>query len=104
VVPVASAVQAVPTYLDQVNTPTMARGAKLHDQVFARIKELGCSHIRYLHWYTTHRLSYLSASKPPRLLKWVLLTQGPNVDLIPAAAPPRQGQDQLGLQSDRPTC
>jgi hypothetical protein len=103
-VPVASAVQAVPTYLDQVNTPTMARGAKLHDQVFARIKELGCSHIRYLHWYTTHRLSYLSASKPPRLLKWVLLTQGPNVDLIPAAAPPRQGQDQLGLQSDRPTC
>ena len=54
-VPVASAVQAVPTYLDQVNTPTMARGAKLHDQVFARIKELGCSHIRYLHWYSRDR-------------------------------------------------
>ena len=28
----------------------MARGAELHDEVFARIRELAADHVRYLHW------------------------------------------------------
>ena len=28
----------------------MARSSPIHDQVFARIRELGAEHIRYLHW------------------------------------------------------
>jgi hypothetical protein len=48
--PVASGVTAISTYLDQVNTVTMERGSKVHDAVFARIKDLQADHIRYLHW------------------------------------------------------
>ena len=36
--------------MDQVNTVTMERGSKVHDAVFARIKDLQADHIRYLHW------------------------------------------------------
>ena len=48
--PLASGVTAIPTYLDQVNSVTMSRDSKTHDAVFARIRELGADHIRYLHW------------------------------------------------------
>ena len=46
----ATDVTAIPSYLDQVNAVTMARSSKLHNAVFARIKDLGADHIRYLHW------------------------------------------------------
>lgn len=57
------AVLAIPTYLDQVNPGTMARSSPLHDPVFARIKDLGADHIRYLHW-DPFELSYPLPTPP----------------------------------------
>ncbi len=45
---VTGVARAVPTYLDQVNPGTMARDSPIHDQVFARIKELDADYVRWV--------------------------------------------------------
>jgi hypothetical protein len=41
---------AVPTYLDQVNSAAYARTSPIHDAAYRRIHEMGADKVRYLHW------------------------------------------------------
>ena len=41
---------AVPTYLDQVNSAAYDRSSPIHDQAYQRINEMGADKVRYLHW------------------------------------------------------
>jgi len=87
--PLARNVTAIPTYLDQVNTKTMARDSPIHDAVFARIKELGADHIRYLHW-DPFSISYPEPTPPgnatPGKTSWDFSAIDPLVEDFMAAS------------------